>query len=52
MRKTFKQWNNGKELRMKMVAHMDENLNAMKAKYVAGEDFSEIDDFLEGLLDS
>jgi hypothetical protein len=49
---TFKQWNNGKELRMKMVAHMDENLNAMKAKYVAGEDFSEIDDFLEGLLDS
>lgn len=51
VQKKFYAWEKGKELRMKMVDHIDEGLNALKEKYAAGDDFADIDAFLNGLLE-
>jgi len=51
VQKKFYEWEKGNELRMKMVDHIDEGLNELKQKYSAGDDFAEIDDFLNGLLE-
>lgn len=47
----FATWKEGKSVRIKMVEYLNETLNEWKEKYSAGDDFEEIDAFLEGLLD-
>jgi hypothetical protein len=47
----FATWKEGKTVRVKMVAYLDETLNEWKEKYSAGNDFEEIDAFLDGLFD-
>lgn len=51
VQKKFYAWEQGKEMRIKMVDHIDEGLNALKKEYSVGDDFAEIDDFLNGLLE-
>ncbi len=48
----FYAWKKDKELRIKMVAYLDVTLNELKEKYSAGDDFAEVDQFLDSLLDS
>jgi hypothetical protein len=52
IQKRFYEWEQGKSVRIKMVDYIDKTLNEWKQKYSAADDFSEIDDFLNGLLDS
>ena len=47
----FASWEKGKSVRIKMVAYLNKTLNEWKMKYSAGDEFEEIDAFLEGLLD-
>ena len=52
VQKKFYEWEDGKEVRMKMVDYIDEGLNEMKEKYSAGDDFAEVDAFLNSLLEN
>jgi hypothetical protein len=47
----FETWKQGKAVRIKMVDYLDKTLNEWKEKYSVGNEFEEIDAFLEGLLD-
>jgi len=51
IQKRFYEWESGKTVRIKMVDYLDKTLNEWKEKYSVGDDFSEIDEFLDGLLD-
>lgn len=47
----FYNWEEGNEMRMRIVDHLDEQLNEWKQKYSQDEDFSDVENFLDGLLD-
>ena len=47
----FYAWEKGNDVRMRIVDHLDEVLNAWKEEYSQNADFDDIDGFLEGLLD-
>ena len=51
IQKRFYEWEEDKPVRIKMVDYIDNTLNDWKEKYSVGDDFSEIDEFLDGLLD-
>lgn len=51
IQKRFYAWEEGNEVRMRIVDHLDESLNQWKKEYSQDSDFDDIDGFLEGLLD-
>lgn len=52
IQKRFYEWEQGKSVRVIMVDYLDKTLNQWKEEFSVGDDFSEIDEFLNGLLDS